>query len=1493
MPTRVTPYLGGTGQDNTSKINVHPTLNRVAIGSNKLADANLQVYGNVYANSASFGSITNLSNIFVTNSSQLYPNADFQILKVSANAVANIYSTSANARIDLGVGQGQYSINLSGTVGVPNVSFTAGTGVNNVYLNQNELIIRNNVYVLGNIFSTGTTSTSNSYTANAYNLTKASVDIPMSNGWSFQGANIAHFAYGNKRFDLDNRANVFFYNIIDSAAVGSRFHGSNLHVGYGISVPGIIGIGTTTPGGSSVNVYVISTGSTMMRLTRTSVGDAWAGFSTVASGDGSDWYFDAIPTSATGQGYAWKTHIGTGYGSNTAMVINRYGNVAIGGTLNPMSNLHVNGNLYSASTIATGTNLYTVTGLYSAAGIALGNAVSTDAATQGFVTIGRDLAGAASIQDLIIFDRDGAATGVAGDGTGIRWYYKNASGTSFQNRIGSVVKPGNSGADIVMYPGAPASAPAEVARFTNTGLGLWTMGNAVANLHVVGNTYVTLDTKIGANVSILDSLRIGSLSNPATSEYILTMEKSAAITRGYLRNTNTDPAAGSIFYLYSNSGNLISMYAAPTYFQESVGGSNAIVTRYSDFDTHYIRDNNGARILDITSTRMAANTKIAVTSAVTAANLSVGGNVYVSANINSGSNVFSTTKGKFTKLVGALDVTTYGADPTYTNDSSSAFRSWWNDIKATGLNAYIPPGRYKLSSNLIWDMQDSNTYMGISVIGGSMGNAILDFSTCTTSPNLLICGLGGSQSAPAMCNYSKFEGFTVNGNIDGAVLQLGVNGTGVGLSDALDSYIFENMIVTNSNSGNSNTACGTEINNLVNSRMQNFVSDCGIVTKTLSVTNVVSGTGGVCRYTVSSTGGLVDNMQVTVSGVVGVSAANTTGAVTVVNATTFEIQGTVFSGSYTSGGTVTYYLGHGDAMRVQAAVFSYFSGSFGLANVAIHYNLRTGCSGVPYGNVWDNIDAEIVNAGVFRSIPTGPETFTGGTYAITGTGYVFGSVSGQAGNLTINNPNLGASGNLARLLDPVKSYYVEVNGFYRNGFNVGGASVPGGGTILTPGQLGRMSLAFNGAAEFGFGAHDVSGGNSAQTLFNFMRASNSIASFLTTNNTFIMYSNSSPAIYVDNNQQVGIGGAPAAKFDIQHALNGASYLRHYNSSTGGSASVFFQQNVGGRWVDRTVNYTGQYLAEGGTGSGITLRYSDFDTHLFRVTDGATLLDLSTTRMAVNTKVAIASSLTASNLNVGGNTFISSNIVGGGLITVRTQAVIGRVDEFTPGSSANLVMYSSGGSFMRLMKASTGGDVNLTMASLATGDGSDFYFEGNPSGIPATGMGYGWKTVQGTGYGANTAMIINRFGNVAIGGTLNPMSNLHVNGNSHVTIDMSVTGNAITYGGLIGNNFQATKTANYTLLVGDSRGIFDTLGATSNVYFTLPSVGRGLEYTFIKSGPQALHVIAPASTAIAVGSTISANAGSAYSNTSFSALTLVGVASNLWIAKTSTGTWTVA
>lgn len=72
----------------------------------------------------------------------------------------------------------------------------------------------------------------------------------------------------------------------------------------------------------------------------------------------------------------------------------------------------------------------------------------------------------------------------------------------------------------------------------------------------------------------------------------------------------------------------------------------------------------------------------------------------------------------------------------------------------------------------------------------------------------------------------------------------------------------------------------------------------------LTVTNAISGTGGLCRLTVNNTANLTAGNAVIVAGILGATACDgTTTVTTVVNSTTVEVN-LVFNLPYTSGGTV-------------------------------------------------------------------------------------------------------------------------------------------------------------------------------------------------------------------------------------------------------------------------------------------------------------------------------------------------------------------------------------------------------------------------------------------------------------------------------------------------------------------------------------------------------------------------------------------------------------
>ncbi len=71
-----------------------------------------------------------------------------------------------------------------------------------------------------------------------------------------------------------------------------------------------------------------------------------------------------------------------------------------------------------------------------------------------------------------------------------------------------------------------------------------------------------------------------------------------------------------------------------------------------------------------------------------------------------------------------------------------------------------------------------------------------------------------------------------------------------------------------------------------------------------SISTVTNNGSGLIRLTLLTTNGMITNQNVTVADVGGVTAANGNFKITVINTTQIDLQGSTFSGSYTSGGYV-------------------------------------------------------------------------------------------------------------------------------------------------------------------------------------------------------------------------------------------------------------------------------------------------------------------------------------------------------------------------------------------------------------------------------------------------------------------------------------------------------------------------------------------------------------------------------------------------------------
>lgn len=95
------------------------------------------------------------------------------------------------------------------------------------------------------------------------------------------------------------------------------------------------------------------------------------------------------------------------------------------------------------------------------------------------------------------------------------------------------------------------------------------------------------------------------------------------------------------------------------------------------------------------------------------------------------------------------------------------------------------------------------------------------------------------------------------------------------------------------------------------------IANVAIVQRT--VAGVANNGSGLIRVTTSTAHGLVTGDLVNINGVRGVPAANTRATVTVVDSVSFDLQGSVFSGAWTSGGTVSVWNNRrlGTAFRIE------------------------------------------------------------------------------------------------------------------------------------------------------------------------------------------------------------------------------------------------------------------------------------------------------------------------------------------------------------------------------------------------------------------------------------------------------------------------------------------------------------------------------------------------------------------------------------------------
>lgn len=162
------------------------------------------------------------------------------------------------------------------------------------------------------------------------------------------------------------------------------------------------------------------------------------------------------------------------------------------------------------------------------------------------------------------------------------------------------------------------------------------------------------------------------------------------------------------------------------------------------------------------------------------------------------------------KLSERVSVKDFGAKGDGITDDTAALNAWWTYLVTSGAAGRLVKGRYKCSS-LTWDIGTART-TGVKIEGDGPQQSIIDMTSAGGTLQIT-CSTGAAF-------YSTFRDFGVVSNLAGVTLQLG----NPALTDALNSFTFENLVVNNLST--SAAATGYECNGLFACDRVNIVTNC-------------------------------------------------------------------------------------------------------------------------------------------------------------------------------------------------------------------------------------------------------------------------------------------------------------------------------------------------------------------------------------------------------------------------------------------------------------------------------------------------------------------------------------------------------------------------------------------------------------------------------------------------------------------------------------------
>lgn len=155
----------------------------------------------------------------------------------------------------------------------------------------------------------------------------------------------------------------------------------------------------------------------------------------------------------------------------------------------------------------------------------------------------------------------------------------------------------------------------------------------------------------------------------------------------------------------------------------------------------------------------------------------------------------------------ALSLLDFCSDNTGGTDCSTGIANWFAEGIALNKALYIPAGVYRVSSQVVWNLQ-SVAAKGINVFGDGRIASIIKFDAGVTSPNWDI--VGNDTPGEAGIAYARFEDFGVQGNTSGELMTFGRDD----YNDAMNEFQLNNIYVQNFNTAN--TAVALKLNYFLN-----------------------------------------------------------------------------------------------------------------------------------------------------------------------------------------------------------------------------------------------------------------------------------------------------------------------------------------------------------------------------------------------------------------------------------------------------------------------------------------------------------------------------------------------------------------------------------------------------------------------------------------------------------------------------------------------------